>query len=53
MRTAKDPSYQVDWAGWAENSRNAIEINMDKAVEMKEEFDSMVSGPWMKRWEKN
>jgi len=51
MRTAKDPAYKIDWAGWADNSRNAIEIGKaDKAVEMKDEFNAMVSGPWMDRW---
>lgn len=50
MRTAKDPSYTVDWGAWAAESRNAIEM-ADKAVEMKDEFNAMVSGPWMKRWE--
>jgi hypothetical protein len=51
MRTARDPSYQIDWEAWANTSRNAIEIGMaDKAVEMKDEFNAMVSGPWMDRW---
>ncbi len=51
MRTAKDPSYRIDWEAWANTSRNAIEIGMaDKAIEMKDEFNAMVSGPWMDRW---
>ena len=52
MRTAKDSSYKIDWEAWANTSRNQIEIGMaDKAVEMKkEEFNAMVSGPWMDRW---
>lgn len=51
MRTAKDPHYKIDWEKWANTSRNAIEIGMsDKAIEMKDEFNAMVSGPWMDRW---
>jgi hypothetical protein len=51
MRTAKDPLYKIDWEEWANTSRNRIEIGMaDKAVEMKDEFNAMVSGPWMDRW---
>ena len=51
MRTAKDPSYKIDWEEWENTSRNRIEIGMaDKAVEMKDEFNVMVSGPWMDRW---
>ena len=42
MRTAKDPSYKIDWEAWANTSRNA--------VEMKDGFNAMVSGPWMDRW---
>jgi hypothetical protein len=31
---------------------NAMGIGMaDKAAEMKDEFNAMVSGPWMTRWE--
>jgi hypothetical protein len=50
MRTAKDPNYRVDWSGWADATRHATEM-ADMAVEMKDEFNAMVSGPWMKRWE--
>jgi len=51
MRTAQDPSYQIDWEVWANTSRNAIEIGRaEKAIEMKDEFNAMVSGPWMDRW---
>jgi len=51
MRTAKDPSYKIDWEEWANTSRNRIEMGMaDKAVEMKDDFNAMVSGPWMDRW---
>jgi hypothetical protein len=50
-RTATDPAYKIDWEAWANTSRNAIEIGMaDKAIEMKDEFNAMVSGPWMDRW---
>lgn len=51
MRTAKDPSYKIDWEVWANTSRTAIEMGIaDKALEMKDEFNAMVSGPWMDRW---
>lgn len=51
MRTAKDPHYKIDWEGWAQTSRNAIEMGRsEKALEMKDEFNAMVSGPWMERW---
>jgi ectoine hydroxylase-related dioxygenase (phytanoyl-CoA dioxygenase family) len=41
MRTAANPDYKIDWAGWAERGRRP---------EMKDKFDSLVSGPWMDRW---
>ena len=42
MRTAANPDYQIDWAGWAERRR---------VPKTKDDFDPMVSGgPWMDRW---
>ena len=46
MRTARDPQYPIDWAGWAKQNRIA-----DAMLETpQEEFDTNVSGPWMERW---
>jgi hypothetical protein len=45
MRTAKNPSYKINWDQWANQNRNA------DIVEMKDEFNAMVSGgAWMQRW---
>jgi len=42
MRTAADPDYKIDWAGWAEKGR---------LPGAKRDLDPMVaSGPWMDRW---
>ena len=50
MRTASDPGYQINWSEWAKHSRHPSEGALDKAVEMKDEFNAMVTGPWMDRW---
>jgi ectoine hydroxylase-related dioxygenase (phytanoyl-CoA dioxygenase family) len=41
MRTAGNPTYKIDWAGWAERERRPT---------TNEDFDAAVSGPWMDRW---
>jgi ectoine hydroxylase-related dioxygenase (phytanoyl-CoA dioxygenase family) len=42
MRTASNPAYKIDWAGWAEQGR---------LPETRNKFDPVVtSGPWMDRW---
>ena len=50
MRTGSDPGYQINWSEWAKHSRHPSEGALDKAVEMKDEFNAMVTGPWMDRW---
>ncbi len=50
MRTAKDPDYRPDWTGWAKQNR--ITDAFLESLEMpKDEFNAMVSGPWMERWQ--
>lgn len=48
MRTAKDPAYRPDWTAWAKQNRITDAFLEGSAP--KDEFDAMVSGPWMERW---
>ncbi len=49
MRTANDPNYRPDWTAWAQQNR--ITDAFLEGATPKEEFDAMVSGPWMERWQ--
>nr|CAB3264841.1 phytanoyl-CoA dioxygenase-like [Phallusia mammillata] len=50
LRTAKDKDYQINWDKMANINRNKLE--MDKVDEdTTDEFNTEISGPWMKRWE--
>jgi hypothetical protein len=49
MRKASDRSYRVDWSQWA--LKNRIADAMIDKTDRRDEFDAMVSGPWMLRWE--
>ncbi len=46
MRTARDPSYQIDWTTWARQNRIADAMDTKTA----DPFDSSVTGPWLHRW---
>lgn len=46
MRTARDPSYRIDWTSWANKNRIADAMD-DQAVDP---FDTSISGPWLARW---
>ena len=48
MRTAKDPNMTINWEGFATIDRTKLQ---EEAVGYeKEEFDTTIHGPWMKRW---
>ena len=50
MRKADQPNYEIDWAGFAEVDRNALQeagVGHTKV----NEFDTTLHGPWMRRWE--
>lgn len=49
MRTAKDPHYRPDWKAWAQQNR-ITDAFLESPEARKDEFDAMVSGPWMERW---
>ncbi|HEY8665674.1 MAG TPA: phytanoyl-CoA dioxygenase family protein [Tepidisphaeraceae bacterium] len=50
MRLGGDKNFKPDWSEWAKKQR-IQEYMQEKAIEMKDEFNAMVSGPWMERWE--
>ncbi len=46
MRTARDPSYRIDWTGWARQNRIADAMDQKPA----DPLDTTVTGPWLHRW---
>jgi hypothetical protein len=46
MRTARDPTYQIDWTHWAKQNRIADALDQKPA----DPFDPTVTGPWLHRW---
>ncbi|HLJ55231.1 MAG TPA: phytanoyl-CoA dioxygenase family protein [Chthonomonadaceae bacterium] len=46
MRTAADPNYRIDWAGWSAQNRIADAMGEPP----RESFSTAVTGPWMDRW---
>ncbi len=46
MRTARDPTYQIDGTGWAKKNRIADAMDQKPA----DPFDTTVTGPWLHRW---
>ena len=46
MRTAADARYRIDWSSWA--NQNRITDAMDQPRHG--QFDTTVTGPWLKRW---
>lgn len=51
MRTAKDPDYRPDWTYWARQNRITDAFLEQPEERQQEQFNTMVSGPWMQRWE--
>jgi hypothetical protein len=51
MRTAQDPNYRIDWSRWANQNRITDAFLEQPEAQQEEEFNTMVSGPWMLRWE--
>eukprot|EP00298_Acanthocystis_sp_HF-20_P016625 c21533_g3_i1.p1 GENE.c21533_g3_i1~~c21533_g3_i1.p1 ORF type:complete len:390 (+),score=149.40 c21533_g3_i1:23-1171(+) len=45
MRDHKNPNHKIDWKGWAtvEKLKTARTLDTD--------FDTTITGPWMRRWE--
>ena len=49
MRTTKDPNHVIEWEGFANVDRTALQDEvMNNVVDP---FDTKIQGPWMKRWE--
>lgn len=46
MRSSKDPEMKADWSSWANESRTDLQMD-----EGEDEFNSIISGPWMGTWE--
>jgi hypothetical protein len=49
MRTAKDATYRPDWERWAQQNR-IKDAFLEGVHTTKDDFDTMVSGPWLERW---
>ncbi len=50
MRTEGKPHCDIEWTQWAKQNRIA-DAMLDTAEPQSDEFNSMVSGPWMERWQ--
>ena len=48
MRKADDPSYKIEWEGFATVDRTKLQ-NQSMGVSG-DEFDTTIHGPWMQRW---
>ena len=48
MRTESDPSYIIDWEDFAVKDRTRLQV-AEMGIE-EDEFDTTISGPWMRRW---
>jgi hypothetical protein len=48
MRTESTPNYVIDWEDFAVKDRTKLQVADMGIVE--DEFDTTISGPWMRRW---
>ena len=52
MRTANDRDYRIDWASWSQQNR-ITDAFLEGDGPREDEFNAMVSGPWMERWQES
>ena len=50
MRKADDPSYTADWDSWFKGYES--EHTKFRGRTDKDEFDSIIEGSWLERWDK-
>ncbi|RUS88917.1 hypothetical protein EGW08_003356 [Elysia chlorotica] len=51
MRSQKNPVVQIDWDGFNKVERHNVANTIRKDKDQVDRFDTVIVGPWMKKWE--